>query len=119
MSRYRIFPAGEGQRFLDAIAVERGYPRCHCPKHDPVAEHTGGVGASCTCTAATGMGVDLACPHVTTAHSQIMTHPTSGQEAIKIRGLDDLDGTRVDIRGTEVVITASGAVERLPAGWNP
>jgi hypothetical protein len=57
-----------------AIRNRRGLPACHCAAHG--GSQLPGLSPPCLCTAATGAGVNAACPHVTLRHVRIRKHPT-------------------------------------------
>jgi hypothetical protein len=60
-----------------------GLPRCHCPTHAVAnggrylaGRATARAASACTCTAASGVGVDPLCPFVTKVHVRFKKHPS-------------------------------------------
>jgi hypothetical protein len=58
----------ESARNIDRVF--RGFPRCDCPEHGHLVFAHGNV-PPCTCTSATGAGVDPNCPYITTDQQRI------------------------------------------------
>lgn len=83
---------GEGIEFLSltdarllcrALRRRAGYPRCNCADHS-AATVRAKVRAACTCTAATGAGVDINCPHVTRTVIRPRKHPTLNRWLVRV-----------------------------------